>query len=286
LWESFLFKGSFKQTVFKTYRQINGSMVPVANPETGYIEGVLEKNYEAFQREDLIKSLVRLVNKVKQNGKQQTECKKWIKKNGFLTVPEYSLPSKGELLEEFWKQSSKLVSLWKMYEQATNRDITTLKKLVEISIEPLSTDEIENEEFLWGEGNDARAVVKSSILPEISDAAFGIKLQEIQDNVFAPYQTAIMLHVAHEVNARIGRPRLEYKNLTMCSKSDVDAFKIEVEIKPSSLLQAMYLQFLQTLTEKRLICPICEKAFKPKRKDQVYCNSSCRQTAWKKVNAS
>jgi len=273
LWGSVVFTGRFRQTVYKRYREINGVMVPVADPQTGYYSAY---TYDAFSRDDLIPSLVQLVVRASRKGNQNRECKKWIKTNGFLVQRICEPPSKGESLEVFWQEAVKLTKLWCMYTEAVNRDLEALKRYVSIKIERLTLDEIKNEEFLWGKGNDGRVCVSSSLFE--SEVAFGVKLKEVKEDFLAPYQYAVLHYVAGEVSYNIGNVRIVYDRLTKHENSDTDTFSIQAYLEPASLLQALYLWFFQLLTEKRKVCPTCWAPFTPRRRDQVFCSDGCRFT--------
>ncbi|MHB1042354.1 MAG: hypothetical protein ACYC0Q_05905 [Eubacteriales bacterium] len=273
MWDSINFKGYFEQIVYSNIKEVNGITVPIIDPETGYWHG--SGRYNAFDREDLIPSLVSLVKRVNRKGRQSEECLKWIKENGFLTLPRYMLPANGQSLEMFWTEAKALTNLWDMYRQAVNRDIEALKSYTKISIEHLSVDEIKNEEFLWGKGNDGRVCVSGLFEGE---TAFGIMLKEIEKDPIAPYQFAVLQYIVEKVTYYIGNLHIKNSNLVKHSGSDKDSFTIDAYLVPATLLQAMYLQFLQILTEKRKVCPACWVSFTPKRKDQVFCKPGCRYT--------
>lgn len=273
MWDSIFFKGHFEQTVFKRYREVKGVMIPLVDRKSGYYIGA--GKYDAFSREDLIPSLVRLVYRVLRKGNQKEECKKWIKTNGFLTTPVYVHPEKGESLELFLSEAKAITDLWRMYKEAVNRDFKALKSNVKISIEPLTQDEIDNEKFLWGKENDGRVCVSG--LNE-GECAFGVKLREVEEDPLAPYQFAVLHHIAEKACYNAGNVRIDYDCLTKHHGSDSDSFSVQAYLKPNSLIQALYLQFLQLLTENRKVCPTCWNSFIPNRKDQKFCKESHRYT--------
>lgn len=248
-------------------------MVPVAEPQTGHYR---VHTYDAFSRDDLIPSLARLVVRVSRKGNRDRECKKWIKVNGFLTTPVYAPPEKGEPLSLFWEEAVVLTDLWRMYKEVANRDLEALESYVNIKIEPLTPDEIENEEFLWGKGNDGRIIARSSLFN--GEVAFGVRLREVEEDFLAPYQFAVLHHLADKVCRNASNIHIRYDSLTKHGTSETDGFLIRAYLEPASLLQALYLQFLQLLTEKRRVCPTCWASFIPKRKDQIFCSTACRFT--------
>lgn len=46
-----------------------------------------------------------------------------------------------------------------------------------------------------------------------------------------------------------------------------------------NLIDALYMQFLISLTENKKVCPVCNSTFKPERKDKKYCSETCKNTA-------
>lgn len=270
--ESISFKGSFEQSVYIRCKEVNGAVIPLTDPATGYYNA---HGYEAFERDDLISSLAKLVERVFRGGKQKDECKKWIRTNGFLTVPNYVAYEKGQSLEEFWQETIALVNLWKMYGEVVNRDSGALKGYVKISVENLSEDEIKNQEFLWGKGNDIRICVTGLFEGE---TAFGFKRNDIDEDPLAPYQFAVMQYISEKVSYNTGNIQIRYGKLEKHQGSETDTFTMEAYMEPACLLQALYLQFLQILTKKRKVCLTCWNSFVPSRKDQTFCSDGCRST--------
>ena len=278
MFENIVFQGEFEQLVFKSIREKAGHVVPMQNRESGYFE---VNKYEAFDREDLIPSLVKLVGKVNRRGRDKckSELREWIRKNGFLTVSDHTAHENGQSIDDFWSAAEEISSLWQMYSEAVNRDIPAIEKYLKIDVEALTEDEKDNEIFLWGEGSDGRVVIKSP-LPKLDGGAFGVQLADIKNDWLGPYQLAILHHVAEMVTYNAGNVHFHYRNLIKQPglESETDLFKIEAIIKPSTLIQALYLQFMQKLTEKRKVCPACWKSFPVKRKDQIYCCPGCKST--------
>jgi hypothetical protein len=281
-----IFQGRFKQAVYADIREEEGKIIPFATPmhEGNGFYGYGVDHYSAFERDDLIPSLVRLVKKVERNGNQNHECKKWIKRYGFLTVPNSMTDgTAGQSLEEFWNATLTIVNLWRMYTQAVNRNAEALKSYMKITFRPISDSEkewmwgIPGDGFIWGKGNDCQATVESRV-KGFRCAPFGFLLRDIEEDDLAPYQFAVLHPVAERVTHNIGRPYFRYENLSKVTGSDTDAFTIMASVNPSTLLQALYFQFLQLLTEKRKVCPSCWKSFAPKRNNQKFCNDGCRST--------
>lgn len=273
MWESINFRGRFEQVVFAHYREVKGVMVPVPDLETGHL--ISYCTYDAFERDDLIPSLVRLVRRASRKGNAKKAIKAWIRANGFLVAPITS--TEGEPLEKFWQEAVALARLWRMYQEAVNRDAEALKGYCKVKVERLTPDEIENEEFFWGEGNDGRVCVTGYLF--LTEAAFGVRLKGIEQDPLAPYQFAVLHYIAGQICSKITNVRIRYDNLSKEMDADHDSFSVSAYLQPDSLLQALYLQFLQLLTEKRRVCPTCFKSFVPRRANARYCSDACRFTA-------
>lgn len=274
MWSSVVFEPHFEQHVFAKYREANGVMIPVDDGTPRVY--TCRYTYDAFGRDDLIPSLVRLVSRASKVKDYRPACKKWIRDNGFLTTPVTQLPEVGERLDVFWKEAVTLAELWRMHAQAANRDVEALKRYVEVTIERLSPDEIEHEEFLWGKGNNARVCVSG-----LFEGAFGVRLKDLEEDPLAPYQFAIMHYVAKKVTYNIGAVHFDYVSLEKQLASEMgetDTFLIRACVVPLNLLGALYLKFLGHLTKRQKVCPTCWQSFSPGRRDQVFCSSSCRYT--------
>lgn len=267
MWNSIFLKGYFEQKVCTKCKEVDGAMISL--PDSAAV------TYDAFNRDDLIPSLTRLVDKVSKKGNWKGECKKWFKQNGSLTVPWYMLSKTGQSLEEFWTETLALVELWRIYAEAVNRDFEALKSRIKIKVEPLTRDQVENEEFFWGEGNDGRVCING---PGKGERYMGISLDKIKEDPLLPYQLAALHHVSEKACYNAGDVMIKYGNIKKHHGSDTDSFSVQAYLQPACLIQALYLQFLQLLTENRKVCPTCWSSFTVNRKDKTFCSNGCRYT--------
>jgi hypothetical protein len=265
-WESFSVIGSYKQYVFPV-REVDGCMVPVLDHSTDCYHVAV---YDAFDRDDLLPSLVRLVLNNKKDWKGK--CKEWIRKNGFLALPRSADPQKGESLAVFWQYAQEIASLWVLYTQAVNEDIDALKAQINLEVVELTAEEMAEEVWAWCDGNDGRVEVRSPL--EMSGCAFGVRLEDMKDDPVVQYRQAVFLHIAEKVSHYAG-------NLFFATGNNrfIDGvFKTELYINPECLLPALYLQWLQLLAVKRRVCPTCLKSFVPGRDNKKFCRPACRST--------
>ncbi len=274
MFKNIVFEGKFNQHIFKSLREKDGHIFPVEDPKTTHFNVDI---YDPFEMEDLLPSLVRLVQKVNRKGKQKEKCKKWIQDNGFLTVPDILAEEIGQSLDDFWKEALAIVDLWLKYKDVVNRDIEALKSYVKIKTEPLSEYEIKNGAFLWGAENDGKVIIQSNI-PELNNKSLGILLKNVEEDPLAPYQVAVFHYIAEKITHNAGNVYFSYEKITKVAGSDSDILQISVSVNPQTLIQALYLQFMQQLTERRKVCPACWRSFTVTRNDRTYCNDGCKST--------
>lgn len=218
-------------------------------PLVGY--NAYSEKYEAFENNDLIPALVRIVNK----KFEKNPCEgmfAWVKQYGFLVNNEGKCnPGEGESVEDFRREALLLTDLWKKYKQLCNEDIDGLRVWINVSVN-----------YFWTASYD-------------SDASH---------SVISDTELGALIAMGRFVL------RKELLNRCTDLKITTDAIypdeKINLFLSPPNLLQAMYLQFLFYIKSDSpyKICPVCYGRFIPKRKDQIYCQdefspNKCRETA-------
>lgn len=274
-------------------RNVNGEPVIFASinpPESHAFEA-----YDVFDKVEIIPSLVKMVEKIKNGGNKKKEIKKWVKEwgllKGSLTKNEFGQYEMGQSIDSFWKEAEKLYDLWNLYKHTVNRDLESIKKHVQKKEKIYDSLALSGTDFIYDEESDTWLFPPESELKvKVADFfLFSNKDHEAKDiaiwnidesDELAVYQWICMCYILKQIEEHVSKGILRHYWLKRDSYQEKDYFKIEPILSFDNLLDALYMQLFILLTEnEKKICVICNKPFFPKRKDKKYCSETCYLTA-------
>lgn len=227
--------------------------------------------YDAFDKIDLIPSIVDMVEKVLNGANKNNEVKKWVSKWGFLTSGTIGIEDQyfGQPVNEIWEEAEKLHNLWKLYRFAVNREFDELIKIV--TVEEADPNEFENiNEYKW------KCIFSKG--KEYEDIFYMKKPEDINDQ--KDLQSNVIIYILDEITNYVEKGKLSWNTLEIENNIQNDIPKITPAYSFPTLIDAAYMQFFIFLNKNdKRICPVCNTPFIPERKDKIYCSSSCKLTA-------
>lgn len=229
-------------------------------------------NYDAFDEVEIIPSLIKMVEKIKNGRDKNKEIKKWVKEwgllKGSLMKIEFGQYEKGQSIDSFWKEAEKLYDLWNLYKYTINRELEFLKEYVQ-------KNQIIDTDFIYNDETDSFILLPEfDVKPVIS--RFFLSTSE----KLVAYQSICMTYILRQIQEHISKGILTYDQLKRDSYQGKDYFKVTPIISFGDLLDALYMQLFILMTEnEKKICPICDHPFTPERKDKKYCSETCYLTA-------
>lgn len=271
-------------------RNVNGEVVIFASinpPDSHAFEA-----YDVFDKVEIIPSLVKMVEKIKNGGNKKKEIKKWVKEwgllKGSLTKNEFDQYEMRQSIDSFWREAEKLYDLWNLHKHTVNRDLESIKKHVQkkekiYDSHTLNTDFIHDEEsgtYLFFSESESKVKVAEFFLFSNKD----YKAKEIaiwdESEELVTYQYICMHYILNQIEEHVSKGILRHYWLKRDSYQEKDYFKIEPILTFNNLLDALYMQLFILMTEnEKKICPVCEHPFTPERKDKKYCSETCYLTA-------
>jgi predicted nucleic acid-binding Zn ribbon protein len=232
-----------------------------------YKKPIEYKQYEVFDCDDLIPSVVDTVNKIKQGKNKEKMLLNWVKKWGFLRerLHYFRQPGDDDYLEsmnELEYELKKIEAVWSIYRGIANRDKEELKKRLNIQKAPKDYKYEYTYQTKWQETES----------PYIYEEEDPFSINDLQMN-------AIMI-ILDEIDEILSNVALSSGKLSLREFTNYDEFKIEPRIRIKNLKDAIYMQIYLMLGENnKKVCPICNKGFVPSRIDKKYCSDSCYLTA-------
>jgi hypothetical protein len=228
--------------------------------------------YNAFEKPDLIPSLVRMVDKTSESSRKEA-IKKWVTEYGLLTA------SNQDSLPMFWKEAEVFAGLWRLYRQITSRELPELKNFITFEAieedDPFSFAPPSYHTMAFSSDEKGRdGVRKYTFGPLFLEKT----IHEIEKAPLRYYQWAAFRYLTYSIEWKLQGLTVESNASKLITGEDEDLFRAIPHLKPQTLLQAMYLQFYALLNETDKICPVCNRQFKPSRKDQRYCSNTCKLT--------
>lgn len=226
-------------------------IVKFPNPKISKINGELyiwdqnlnfDYNEDAFNHPELIPELIKLVKKAEQGGNKEKLAIEWVKKWGVLAREKISDDKQGQNFSCFWRAAKDFETIWRVYKYTATRNIDVLK-------------------------------MGFKVIESIGE------LIRFSDDPVKNYQYNALEFIMKVIQRHTQNGFLQAYQIKNQEQLDLDVFKVTPAFSYHNLIDALYMQFLATLRENKKICPTCDTAFTPERKDKVYCSETCKLTA-------
>jgi hypothetical protein len=262
------------------------------------ISGIGREFYNPFDYDNLIPEFINLIEKVLDDVDLYSNLKKWHSEWG----PLYD-DFDHQTVEKFSEEALKFYALWNFYKAIANRDEEALLDYIEIIKDEDESEERGEDLFKIGfflnnplfkrrpDGfSQFNKKVGLKIFREIKDPDyyFDFKPTGNEEAEFKQCQETGMMFLFNQIEKYTNRANLTYGNFQHEQEQESSNFKVEPILRVQNLIDAIYLQLYILFSEnEKKICPVCNKPFVPKRKDQKYCtniidpskHSSCYLTA-------
>lgn len=243
----------------------------------GYGSGI-NSFYDPFEHDELIPAFIEMIEKVLNGANLEKNIKKWVSERGLLYGD-----SENDTVNKFWEECIKFYKIWSFYKVIANRDKDALMKKVEME---KKTEDRYNITFFSGDSSfdykkpniDQRLLGDYALEFDLK-TTFPINFDQNRSK-FEQIQSHAMIFLFTQIEEYTNKTNLSWGSMKHERKENRSNFKIRPVLRTPTLIDSIYLQFYILFSEnEKKICPVCNRPFIPKRKDQKYCSDTCKLTA-------
>lgn len=224
--------------------------------------------YLPFEKSEIVPSLIKIMEKIKNGSNVEKLIIEWVSKWGPLTYYE------DQTVESFLFEAEKFYDIWRLYRAVTIRDTKFLKDVSEAS-EFVPDMSIQREMYLFKNGYSHIYKFFQDKYETDDTLLLGMNSNK-PDNL----QNAAMLFIERMITPYIEKGKLGTMNVNKTRTVEQDIYQITPCLDFTDLIDVLYMKLFMLLNEpSRKICPICNDGFVPKRVDKKYCSETCYNTA-------